>query len=107
MVVIKIDDVYRIEIDMQGNYILYRKYVTETGKNIGKESDEVLGYFTSVATALKGLLHEVTLSEEKTIELNEYIDFVEKTYQEVLLKLEGVGDRIGGKVRNYRKGSRK
>lgn len=75
---------YRIRVD-HFNFMPEVKTVSEKGKNEGKEIWKVLGYYSSLESALNSLIYTVadTELEGDRIHLKEYISELRKIRREV------------------------
>jgi hypothetical protein len=93
-IIINIDDTYRIQIDGFRNHTLYKRVITQSGKNKGQIRDEILGYCSSVSTALKTLMDDLLLQHKEIHSIEAYIDTLEELYEDILSKLDGIGERI-------------
>lgn len=56
---IKIDDIHFITADAH-SFILQEKKIVQEGKNKGEEYIDIIGYYSSVADVLKGLVKSET-----------------------------------------------
>jgi hypothetical protein len=93
-IIINIDDTYRIQIDGFRNHTLYKRVITQSGKNKGQIRDEILGYCSSVSTALKTLMDDLLLQHKEIHSIEAYIKTLEELYEDILSKLDGIGERI-------------
>jgi hypothetical protein len=94
-----IDENYHIEIDSFQNHTLYKRQIAKSGKNVGKERLEILGYFTNTASALKAYLKDTIISEKKALGITEYIELLDTKINTAFEKLENIGDRIDMKIK--------
>jgi hypothetical protein len=93
-IIINIDDTYRIQIDGFRNHTLYKKILIQNGKNKGQIRDDILGYHPSIATALKRLMEDLLLEHKEIHSIEAYIKTLEELYEDILSKLDGIGERI-------------
>lgn len=97
---IYIDENYHIEIDNYKNHTLYKRGIFLRGKNVGKETFTILGYYSNTANALKAYLQDTIISEKKELGIKEYIELLETKIKTAFEKLETIGDRIDLKIEN-------
>lgn len=105
-VVIKIDDVYRIELDNYRNHTLYQRYEVKNGKNKGKYNEKVLGYFTSIRHALQEITKQELLgdSQGKVYNFKEFVEAYDKVVERLDDMLDKHSERIKVEYTKKRKG---
>ena len=90
---IKLTDTIRVETDDLNYKLIETVVVTEGGKgkkakveNVGTERDNILGYYGSLQSALKGFMNlEIKRCDAKTIqEVLDNIKRIEKTIDKIL-----------------------
>ena len=54
---IKLNETYSIDIDSIGNHTLIKKQVIKEGKQAGETRDVIIGYYSSVPSALHKLIN--------------------------------------------------
>lgn len=67
---IVIDDNYAIDTDSYGNYSLFIKKTTKTGKNVGEERKEYIGHYRSLSQAVKAYVRDKFNSETQDLEIS-------------------------------------
>lgn len=67
---IVIDNNYAIDTDSYGNYSLFIKKTTKTGKNVGEERKEYIGHYRSLSQAVKSYIRDRFNSETQDLEIS-------------------------------------
>jgi hypothetical protein len=96
--VVLINDEYLIEIDTMGNHTLYKKKIYKEGNNVGSEYSEIIGYYSSISSALQAMLKQKLVSIQESLTLEEYLYELNKAYSEIVANLDKIGDRITKKI---------
>lgn len=65
-----VDNDYAIETDTMGNYSLFRRKTTKTGKKAGEEKKDYVGHFSSLRSAVKGYVRDRFHSDTDGIEVS-------------------------------------
>ncbi len=78
-----LDKLFYIEIDNNLNHTLYKIVTTQSGKNKGKETSTIYGYYSSVASAVKYYIKYSLAEEQETLTLQQYIERYEQKTEEI------------------------
>jgi hypothetical protein len=78
-----LDNNYHIEVDSVLNHTLYKKGYVQSGENKGKETFTPIGYYSSVASAVKRYINSTIVDETVETDLKGYVKRIEKKYDEL------------------------
>lgn len=67
---IVIDNNYAIETDSFGNYSLFKRKVTKSGKNAGQEIKDYVGHFTTLRGSVKSYVRARFNDETQDLEIS-------------------------------------
>lgn len=88
---IELPNNYYIILDTNGNYTLYQKTTVKSGKTKGDNLNGVIGYFSSIPSAVnRYILHNLSNTEDM-VDLKEYMNRYEKLKNEVIETLSAKG----------------
>lgn len=74
---------FYVNFDKDGNYTLYEKRVTQSGKNAGSEYDLVIGYYSTLSSAVKRYISRQLGESEDTITIEQFLEVYERLVDEV------------------------
>lgn len=74
---------FYVNFDKDGNYTLCEKRVTQSGKNAGNEYDIVIGYYSTLSSAVKRYISRQLGESEDTITIEQFLEVYEKLVDEV------------------------
>ena len=94
---IDIDEKFVIDIDNYGNHTLMEIGVVQKGKNAGEVRETVIGYYNSVATAVRKYVSLGVLRSAERDTLLGYVERFEKAAKEIIEKFGGIDCRKGEK----------
>ena len=86
---IVIDENYAIETDSFGNYSLFRRKVKKTGKNVGEETKDYVGHYST----LKGAIERYRVdrfnseTEDKVVSLADAVKLLREIENDAISKL--------------------
>jgi len=82
---------FEIDIDKIGNHTLIEYVIPTKGKNIGKDSENIIGYYNSVGAAVCKYIQITLLAGPEKETLLEYIERYENAAKTILERLAGFG----------------
>lgn len=77
------NDLFYVVFDKDGNYTLYERRFTKEGKYVGKEYNDVIGYFGSLGSAVKRYISRQLAESEDTVTIEQFLKVYEKLVDEV------------------------
>lgn len=88
---------YKIEIDSNKNHTLYTRAISKDGK---PTTWKVVGYYAKVSSALYSLINKEIATTNETLTILEYIERLEKVYEEINKGFEDISIKF---VEKYNK----
>jgi len=68
------NDNFYIDFDKDGNYTLREKKVTKSGKNVGEEYDGVIGYYSTLSSAVKRYISRQLGESGDTVSITDFLE---------------------------------
>lgn len=74
---------FYVDFDKDGNYTLYETRITESGKNVGTRYESVIGYYSTLSSAVKRYISRQLGESENSVTIEQFLEVYEKLVDEV------------------------
>ena len=99
MIKVFVTPIYEVQIDTM-NYTVLKNAIYKTGKNVGKQTQTVLGYYQNMKPCLEKIAQDMIKSQETELgSLEQYKNLIDETMAYYLNELDKISERIEKEVK--------